>query len=739
MKVISVCNAQKPVNETKMDDYTDATRVQGEAMKKELCASAETVNDPYRTIESSKKRKKVISWPSVTAVLRKSSASSQSDPDLKAQLFGQPLSIIFEDDTLPKPIFDILMMLFLKGLYTEGIFRRAANEKARKGLKQELNSGVNVPLEDKSVHLLAAVFKDFLRCIPQYVLHSELYDKWMAAMEKEDTNERIEELKKVLDKLPKPNLILLQHLFCVLHHIHEKAHINRMDASNLAICIAPNMLNQDKILPLEAQKDINAKVTPLVTFLIKNCCKIFGDEILQLLGTPSESAAELSVSGLSLCQENDSACDITYQDGDCDPDELCIKTKISSSSEDELSSQLLLCHRGKEPIRSLLSSEQYLSRMERRCSEPNILPSQEISVSKMSSQKLARSHDNFPVEQENSLFQVQGLKKHRLAKHLREKLPDKKVMKETEGAALQLDVSPTGSSKASSTCSLDSSRSNSDSSVFTSSPPPSPSAPKKSPATRHQSFIVNELHNKSIKKTSMSFCYAKKPLGQTRSWGPGKSLSFRKDNIKTSSKQEKQSSCDIVQEDSASWTEQVKPTVRPRLLSADEVFQMVDSKIPGKPPSYAEATQNEQALPVFPKNMTVEAMRQTLKSSPAALPSFLHKELPNSIILRNDTLPRKDRPSSLTDCFISSRTQVQDVDYLFSRTSVKFDHQKEITPDNVIQKPIDASLYMVASAFRPRTMSESTVKQRDKRPQQCCSQQLLEFCKQIPHAKESYV
>lgn len=47
----------------------------------------------------------------------------------------------------------------MKGPSTEGIFRKAANEKARKELKEDLNKGGNVDLKSKSVHLLAVVLK----------------------------------------------------------------------------------------------------------------------------------------------------------------------------------------------------------------------------------------------------------------------------------------------------------------------------------------------------------------------------------------------------------------------------------------------------------------------------------------------------------------------------------------------------------------------------------------------------
>lgn len=59
--------------------------------------------------------------------------------------------------------------------------------------------------------------------------------------------------------LPRPNKLLLQHLVCVLHHILESADINKMDAYNLAVCIAPTLLQVDGT-PLDEQKEKMKKV-----------------------------------------------------------------------------------------------------------------------------------------------------------------------------------------------------------------------------------------------------------------------------------------------------------------------------------------------------------------------------------------------------------------------------------------------------------------------------------------------
>ncbi|XP_014795037.1 PREDICTED: T-cell activation Rho GTPase-activating protein-like [Calidris pugnax] len=116
--------------------------------------------------------------------------------------------------------------------------------------------------KDSDPYLPKTSFQDFLRNIPSKLLSADLYEKWMQALEKPSKQEKIEELKEVADKLPRPNLVLLKHLLSLLHHISQNAETTRMDSSNLAICVGPNMLSPetDNTLPLEVQKEMNDKV-----------------------------------------------------------------------------------------------------------------------------------------------------------------------------------------------------------------------------------------------------------------------------------------------------------------------------------------------------------------------------------------------------------------------------------------------------------------------------------------------
>ncbi|XP_064357233.1 T-cell activation Rho GTPase-activating protein-like [Dromaius novaehollandiae] len=239
----------------------------------------------HSAAEGAKARRQVISWPLArrgTPASRACPVPGQLASGPRAALFGQPLAALCgQDGGLPQPVQELLAILYEKGPATEGIFRKAASEKARKELKEVLNQGKSADLDSRPVHLLAVVLKDFLRDIPSKLLVDSLYEEWMQALEKPSQQDKIDKLKEVADSLPTANLPLLQRLLAVLRHISENVETSKMDTSNLAICVGPNMLSPctDNVLTLAELKERNDKVTALVAFLIDNCRAIFGEDI----------------------------------------------------------------------------------------------------------------------------------------------------------------------------------------------------------------------------------------------------------------------------------------------------------------------------------------------------------------------------------------------------------------------------------------------------------------------------
>ncbi|XP_035534931.1 T cell activation RhoGTPase activating protein b [Morone saxatilis] len=536
-------------------------------------------------------------WGLVRRIRKGSSfiKARRSDTDTKTQLFGQSLCKICPDDcSLPKPVAEMLVLLRKKGPSTEGVFRKPCNSKNMRDIREQLNSGQEVDLEGQPVLLLVGLLKSFLKELPGSLLVSKLYDNWMRALDNEDAQQRALEMRKVVDMLPGANKLLLQHLVCVLHRILESADINKMDAHNLAVCIAPTLL-QANDTPLDEQKERIEKVTELTQFMIEHC-EILGDNIPNLLDTDEDSLSS---------QHHDSAYDSTDPDGDGEAGESASSTHGGSDSCSSLSP-------------SFTDSFRSQPTFNRRCSEPII----HLSPHLKTLCNHARSHEDCSVERRD--FEEQPLKKQ---------ISDDSFLLRGHGEARpvlsftklisssNMDQLPYMTGKDCSCSSLESAASNqSEGSVFASSPVGSPTCPRRANTT-NQLPGVAKVHQdiaKPIsdeKRRSQSMRVASKVLMRTRSLG-----TFSRGSLKKDSQKENSFPCETLQEDSQSEADPPAELLqKPRPLSAIEVFKHVDSRLPRRPPPFEHAVQNVCPPPQY-RSMTVhDAIELERRSRPSSV------------------------------------------------------------------------------------------------------------------------
>ncbi|GCC24239.1 hypothetical protein chiPu_0002639 [Chiloscyllium punctatum] len=707
------------------------------------------------SLKQNKKTKLKILWST-----RKNSTQSESMSSHDEGLFDRDLKDICDhDEMIAKPILNILAVLFKKGPSFVGIFRKSANAKACKELIDKLNTANDVTLEELPIVQLAVVFKEFLRRIPDSLLTTALYDSWMAAMEKEDVNERTVELKQLLTELPSHNTTLLRYFFCVLYYINKHSEVNKMNAHNLAICIGPNMLWPTKPVTAELQKEVLARVVDLMQFLIENCCLILGDDITTLLGEPVLVLPECSDKADMLSsQQNDSAYDSTDQDdwkdgwnekrrransscyqllrsngelrmdrkqnGKMDIDAGdCTTTSCSTESMDATYGIPLRAEATPPPA---LTIEHYTVRINRRCSLPIIGFN---SSSKMINQQelLARSHDDCSISSEGLHFNRQQMAKQVSAESFT------KFSGSIAGnlnASSHSELSIASSSKASSISSLASSYSNiSENSVFINSPLVSPTycseenssfseCPEKLQAN---SIQVPDNNAKPMKET------VKKLLRKTQSWDPARTFNTNQKSCKENSWKEKVPTCETVHEDQVNQSNTVR--YRARTISIDEVFQQVDSKRLCNPPPYQQAVEENNPIPpdVTRKGMTVKNMRRLSQLEEV-------KKLYCPVIVQ------KTRPCSLTEDLLYSSWQDHCTNHFDS--CAKQGQPKPADPceesHNNFENDMHPTGFEKAQQYRGRAMSECI---RRSNHEQFCRHfsQSLEDYEQIQHAKESCV
>ncbi|XP_057166212.1 rho GTPase-activating protein 20-like [Ursus arctos] len=176
------------------------------------------------------------------------------------QLFGVSLTDVCDKDNLPSAILDMLCFINQKGPLTEGIFRKSANMKSCRVLKEKLNSGDKVNLDSESVLVVASVLKDFLRNIQGSIFLSDLYDKWLGVIDQGNEEEKIIAAQRLLAQLPRANFVLLRYLFGVLHNIEQHSSSNQMTAYNLSVCIAPSILCPPNSCSLELEDNVIRKM-----------------------------------------------------------------------------------------------------------------------------------------------------------------------------------------------------------------------------------------------------------------------------------------------------------------------------------------------------------------------------------------------------------------------------------------------------------------------------------------------
>ncbi|KAI7804776.1 T cell activation RhoGTPase activating protein a [Triplophysa rosa] len=524
-------------------------------------------------------------WKSIFRRVQKKQINSGHVSVLpKHPLFGQALSdVCGKDGCPPKPIMDVLTLLLKKGLYTEGVFRKAGNARTLREIKAQLNDGMEVDLEEHTVFLLADLLKDFLRHIPGSLLMVEHYKSWMAAMETQDVDQKCAEVQMVVNVLPDPNIQLLKLLMVLLYHISENADTNKMDSNNLAVCISPNLL--------QTEVEKIPQVTILTQFLIDNCCKIFGEDALNLFGDSDED--ELSDNQDSFSSNHH---DSAYDSYDPDVDGY----KGSNSDMESIKSVV------EEKPQSPTPVEPWTTKLlTRRRSEPTFAFSQGVpkQLALTRSQTQMDFHDKLLTKQisddcillraSNSLGNSSGLAPKRGAR------PTSKDCSYCSSSSLESCFS-----------------SASESSIHNSPPIASLSNQRRllqrkhSLPTRMSMPAQNRSETPKRRSQSMKTAHLRSRTVFGRSGSTKRAIERTLRHSQTLPEVLKPQT-----EPSASFCE-------PRRLSSEEVFQQVDSRIPSDPPCYEQAVQeNSHAVLSNRGSLTVQDARCLQTHSRSTSPS----------------------------------------------------------------------------------------------------------------------
>ncbi|XP_057313021.1 rho GTPase-activating protein 6-like [Hydractinia symbiolongicarpus] len=159
---------------------------------------------------------------------------------------------------VPKVITQTVDYITKYALNTIGIFRTGGSKKRVRQMKEDYDSGHScVITEDTNPHDVAALLKDFLRCLPDPLLTRELYPAFLSCAKNQKRKIMLDIVKPLIWLLPVPNRDTLKlTLHCLqmvadnaLDRKDEDGNLipgNKMDSQNLATLMAPNILHRCK-------------------------------------------------------------------------------------------------------------------------------------------------------------------------------------------------------------------------------------------------------------------------------------------------------------------------------------------------------------------------------------------------------------------------------------------------------------------------------------------------------------
>uniref|UniRef100_A0A8C3RBI5 Myosin IXA n=1 Tax=Cyanoderma ruficeps TaxID=181631 RepID=A0A8C3RBI5_9PASS len=200
--------------------------------------------------------------------------SKKHDPELSPRQFGVELSrLTSEERAVPLLVEKLINYIEMHGLYTEGIYRKSGSTNKIKELRQGLDTDIeNVNLDDYNIHVIASVFKQWLRDLPNPLMTFELYEEFLRVMGEE--KETVRGVYSVIDQLSRTHLSTLERLIFHLVRIALQEETNRMSANALAIVFAPCILRcPDTTDPLQSVQDISKTTTCVELIVIEQMNK----------------------------------------------------------------------------------------------------------------------------------------------------------------------------------------------------------------------------------------------------------------------------------------------------------------------------------------------------------------------------------------------------------------------------------------------------------------------------------
>ncbi|XP_072186776.1 rho GTPase-activating protein 32-like [Excalfactoria chinensis] len=229
--------------------------------------------------------------------------SEQPEPE-KERVFGCDLGehLLRSGRDVPQVLQSCAEFIEQHGV-VRGIYRLSGVASKIQRLRHEFDSEQVPELSVRDIHSVSSLCKMYFRELPNPLLTNQLYDKFTDAACAGTEEEQLLKMKVAIQQLPAPHYRTLEYLMRHLASLTGNCSVSNMDAKNLAIVWAPNLLrSQQSQSPFASGGAACLEVqtqTAVVEFLIGHTEVLFCSKSMSALG---EGAGHSSPPGtMSVC------------------------------------------------------------------------------------------------------------------------------------------------------------------------------------------------------------------------------------------------------------------------------------------------------------------------------------------------------------------------------------------------------------------------------------------------------
>ncbi|XP_072253711.1 rho GTPase-activating protein 15 [Leuresthes tenuis] len=180
-------------------------------------------------------------------IRRPSMKTLQEKGLIKDRVFGCHLLTLCEREgtTVPKFVQICVDAVEKRGLEADGIYRVSGNLATIQKLRFIIDQEEDLDLDHsqwEDIHVVTGALKMFFRELPEPLFPFKFFQSFVDAVKIKDSNEKTQAVKKLIQKLPKPNHDTLKLLFTHLQRVLVFSKKNLMSTQGIGIVFGPTLM-----------------------------------------------------------------------------------------------------------------------------------------------------------------------------------------------------------------------------------------------------------------------------------------------------------------------------------------------------------------------------------------------------------------------------------------------------------------------------------------------------------------